>query len=76
MIKSYIAKFCKYSRIPILLFSLFLTTGRVMAEEITFIHDHALFFDEILNYIPDSMYLKPTEEDSQRWMNISKVSDL
>ena len=47
-----------------------------MAEEIAFIHDHALFFDEILNYIPDSMYLKPTEEDSQRWKNISKVPDL
>ena len=47
-----------------------------MAEETTFIHDHALFFDEILNYIPDSMYLHPTEEDSQRWMKTLKVACL
>ena len=44
-----------------------------MAEEVTLIHDHAVFFDEVLNCIPASMYLQPTEEDNQRWMKAFKV---
>lgn len=51
----------------------FVLIGRRMAEEISIIHDHAVFFDEILNCIPASLYLQPTEEDNQRWKKAYKV---
>lgn len=44
-----------------------------MAEELSTIHEHALFFDEILESIPASMYLAPTEEETQHWKNGFKV---
>ena len=53
--------------------SIFLIIGERMAEEISIIHKHAVFFDEILNCIPASLYLQPTEEDNQRWKKAFKV---
>lgn len=44
-----------------------------MAEEVSIIHGHALFFDEILESIPASMYLTPTEEETQKWTKAFKV---
>lgn len=43
-----------------------------MAEEISIIHEHALFFDEILDCIPASLYLQPTEEENNRWKKYLK----
>ena len=44
-----------------------------MAEEVSFIHEQTLFFDDILDCIPASLYLQPTEEDNKRWMKAFKV---
>lgn len=44
-----------------------------MAEEVSIIHGHALFFDEVLECIPASMYLAPTEEENQKWKKGFKV---
>lgn len=45
----------------------------IMAEEVSFIHEQTLFFDDILDCIPASLYLQPTEEDNKRWMKAFKV---
>lgn len=47
-----------------------------MAEEYSIIHEHALFFDEILDCIPASLYLQPTEEENNRWKKYLKVRGL
>ena len=47
-----------------------------MAEEFSIIHEHALFFDEILDCIPASLYLQPTEEENNRWKKYLKVRGL
>ena len=44
-----------------------------MAEEVSIIHEHALFFDDILNCIPASMYLQPTAVETEQWKNGFKV---
>ena len=44
-----------------------------MAEEVSIIHEHALFFDDILNCIPASMYLQPTAAETEQWKNGFKV---
>ena len=46
----------------------------IMAEEVSFIHEQTLFFDDILDCIPASLYLQPTEEDNKRWMKAFKVN--
>lgn len=50
-----------------------ITIEWIMAEEISIIHEHALFFDEILDCIPSSLYLQPVEEDDTRWKKHFKV---
>lgn len=47
-----------------------------MAEEYSIIHEHAQFFDEILDCIPAALYLQPTEEDDHRWKKYYKVDDV
>ena len=36
-----------------------------MAEEVSIIHDLTSFFDECIEYIPESVYLQPSEEYDQ-----------
>ena len=48
----------------------------IMAEEYSIIHEHAQFFDEILDCIPAALYLQPTEEDDHRWKKYYKVDDV
>jgi hypothetical protein len=47
-----------------------------MEEDQVLIHKQAEFFDEILNCIPASLYLQPTEEDNQHWKRGFKVVEL